>query len=184
MSKLTVNAKSENYLSGQQNGQHKNAQPNTISKSVEQLNNDNSLTYENLSSKNGMKKSDSNHSSTSNSPQWIKPVVVATRSASKQKTHTQNSIVKTTNHPESPYSLVLNGGDLSNELRIEITTNSNNTTHVIKEVINTPIKSQREEKKSVNLIKMFTGKRSNNKIDKHKKFSCDNPTFVDISPKN
>ena len=173
------NAKSENYLTGQQsqrNGHHANHQANTISKSVEQLNNDNGTVYESLTgnkTSSALKKS--NDSVSSNSPQWIQPKVAATRSASKQNS------AKQTSQLEPPYSLVFNNGDLSNELRIEITTNSNNTTHVIKEVVNTPIK---KEEKKVGLIKMFTGKRSN-KADKHKSaFSYDNPIQLDISPKN
>lgn len=181
-----INAKSENYLTGQQRNnnnciQQQHPKQNKISKSVEQLNNDdNCKTYGNLvgTSKNSKKNNDqfkkNDNNSSDNSPQWIQPKVAATRSASKQIK--QNSL-------EPPYSLVLNNGDLSNELRIEVqvTTNSNEKTHVIKEIINTPIK---KEEKKVKLIKMFTGKRSS-KIDKSKSaFSCDNPTFIDISPKN
>ena len=175
---LNTNAKSENYLSNQQKDDGQST-TNTISKSVEQLNNNS--TYETLlgtkvNLNNNNKNADSNNSSTNSSPQWIQPNVKAIRSSSKNE---QQTINKQTSQ-QNPY---LNG-DLSNdlnELRIEISTNANNnTTHVIKEVINTPIK--REDKK-VNLIKMFTGKR--NKVDKHKKtFSFDNQTFVDISPKN
>ena len=180
MSKMTLNgsnAKSENYLTSQQNqrnGHHANH--SSISKSVEQLNNDNGTVYESLvgnKPSSGLKRS--NDSISSNSPQWIQPKVAATRSASKQNSSKQTSQL------ELPYSLVFNNGDLSNELRIEITTNSNNTTHIIKEVVNTPIK---KEEKKVGLIKMFTGKRSN-KADKHRSaFSYDNPIQLDISPKN
>lgn len=176
MSKMTLNgsnAKSENYLTSQQRNGHNGT---TISKSVEQLNNDNGTVYESLvgnKSSSTLKKS--NDSMSSNSPQWIQPKVAATRSASKQNSSKQTSQL------EPPYSLVFNNGDLANELRIEITTNSNNTTHIIKEVVNTPIK---KEEKKVGLIKMFTGKRSN-KADKHKSaFSYDNPIQLDISPKN
>lgn len=187
MSKLTLNgsnAKSENYLTGQQskqrNGHHANHQHNTISKSVEQLNNDNgAVVYESLvgsKTSGALKKSnDSLSSVSSNSPQWIQPKVAATRSASKQNSIKQTSQLE-------PYSLVFNNGDLSNELRIEITTNSNNTAHIIKEVVNTPIK---KEEKKVGLIKMFTGSHKRSKADKHKSaFSYDNPIQLDISPKN
>lgn len=169
---LNTNAKSENFLSNQSKSDQ--SSQGTMSKSVEQLNNN----YDSKSNKKSSLKNNYNDSdnSSSNSPQWIQPHVKATRSSSK------NEQKKTSQ--ENNYSLVLNNSDLNDELRIEISKNGNNTTHVIKEVINqTPIK---KEDKKINLIKMFTGKL--NKVDKQKNtfnsFSCDNPSFVDISPKS
>ena len=168
---LNTNAKSENYLSNQKNEQ----QQNIISKSVEQLNNNN-CNFDCSIGITNLKKSDSNSSSSNSSPQWNPPKIKAlSRSINKNEQINSQSNNKQTSQ-ENSYSL-----DLSGELRIEISTNGNNTAHVIKEVINTPIK---KEDKKVNLIKMFTGKR--NKVDKQKNaFSFDNKTFsFDISPKN